>query len=153
MRLYFLIIGIALGWVWPKSAEAAEARILKVLPHYLDREARHALSPSLYERDAYQAHLREHPAEQSGLRFDIRWKASPGSNGQLKLRLELLSSGDTAQKTIVLESPVTPPRFFSKWTPLHLDGEEFKRFGKLIAWRATVWDGVKLLGEQKSFLW
>ncbi len=35
------------------AAGAASARIAKVLPQLLDLEGRHALSPSLYDRDAY----------------------------------------------------------------------------------------------------
>ena len=56
------------------SATAAEGRIVKVLPHYLDAKGRHTLAPSLYERDAYQAHLRKNPDLCKALRFDIHWK-------------------------------------------------------------------------------
>ena len=51
------------------ESEAASAKIIKVLPHLLDRDGRHTLSPSLYERDAYQAILRAHPIQRSALRF------------------------------------------------------------------------------------
>ncbi len=54
-------------------AHAASGKVLKVLPHFLDLQGRHALSPSLFERDAYQAHLRKNPAEVSALRFDVEW--------------------------------------------------------------------------------
>ena len=46
-----------------------------MLPHYLDKEGRHTLSPSLYERDAYQAILRQNPEKRGGMRFDVQWKA------------------------------------------------------------------------------
>ena len=29
----------------------------------------------------------------------------------------------------------------------------YHELGELIAWKATLWDGSKLLAEQKSFLW
>jgi hypothetical protein len=32
-------------------------------------------------------------------------------------------------------------------------GDEYKKLGELVAWRVTLWDGDKLLAEQKSFLW
>src|SRR5690348_1436186 len=57
------------------DAEAAGARIIKVLPHLLDRDSRHTLSPSLYERDAYQSFLRKNADQCAGLRFDVQWKA------------------------------------------------------------------------------
>ena len=43
------------------TAGASTGRVFKVLPHFLDTNGVHTLSPSLYERDAYQAHLRQHP--------------------------------------------------------------------------------------------
>ena len=36
---------------------------------------------------------------------------------------------------------------------IKLEGEEYKKFGELVAWRVTLWDGDKQVGEQKSFLW
>ena len=33
------------------------------------------MSPSLYERDAYQARLRAHPEHRYGMRFDVQWRA------------------------------------------------------------------------------
>src|SRR5262245_7382197 len=69
------------------SAGAAPARIIKVLPQFLDLEGRHALSPSLYDRDAYQAELRAHPEKVSGLRFAVQWNT--GMDSTLKLRIEL----------------------------------------------------------------
>jgi hypothetical protein len=143
-----------LGWLCSAfSLQAASARIYKVLPHYLDKEGRHALSPSLYERDAYQAYLRAHPEEQSGLRFDVHWKAKSKRPERLLLRLELRSSAHEVGHTTVLERWVKPRSLFSAWSSLRLDREEYETFGQLIAWRASLWDGEKLLNEVKSFLW
>jgi hypothetical protein len=55
------------------------------------------------------------------------------------------------QQTI-LEQEVTP-KFFRSWTSLALNGADYKNFGELVAWRATLWDGEQMIGEQKSFLW
>ena len=68
-------------------AHAGGGKVLKVLPHFLDRDGKHALSPSLYERDAYQAHLRKNPAEISALRFDVNWSAD-GKPADLRIRVE-----------------------------------------------------------------
>ena len=56
-------------------AVAASGSLLKVLPEFLDLKGRTALSPSLYERDAYQMTLRMHPERRSGIRFYLEWKA------------------------------------------------------------------------------
>ena len=50
------------------AVQAVAGKVIKVLPEYLDREGRHALSPSLFDRDAYQAQLRWHAEERSGVR-------------------------------------------------------------------------------------
>jgi hypothetical protein len=135
------------------SASAATGRVAKVLPHFLDLEGRHALSPSLFDRDAYQAFLRQHPEQRSGIRFDVQWKVRGQGNAPLKLRLELRGTAEGALPSrAVLETSVRPG-FFSRWTSLPLTGENYTRFGQVTAWRATLWEGDLLLHEQKSFLW
>jgi len=133
------------------AATAASARIVKVLPHLLDLKGRHSLSPSLYERDAYQAFLRGNPDKCSALRFDVKWKAQFVASTALKLRIEIRGSKEA--KPFVVEQPIEPKPWYNRWTYLNLDGESYKKAGEIIAWRATLWDGDKLLTEQKSFLW
>jgi hypothetical protein len=135
------------------SAPAATGRLIKVLPHLLDLEGRHALNPSLYERDAYQAYLREHPEKQSGLRFDIQWKAAGAAPDSLRLRVEVrgLAHGDLPEQR-VLEKAVKPGRW-SRWDALTLQGKEFESMAQVTSWRVSLWDNAELLGEQKSFLW
>lgn len=135
------------------SASADTGRVIKVLPHYLDLQGHHTLSPSLYDRDAYQAQLRQHPDQCSGIRYDIQWKARAAKGTVLKLRVELRgeAKGGLPRQT-QLEKEVKPG-WFSKWTSLTLGGEDYKKFGEVVAWRATLWDGDHLMGEQKSFLW
>jgi hypothetical protein len=132
-------------------ATATEARIVKVLPHLLDLKGRHCLHPSLYERDGHQAYLRQHPAERSALRFDVQWKAARSQTGPLTLRIE--AQGSRADSPISVEREVRKRGRFSQWTPVILAGEVYAKFGDLISWRATLWEGPKLLAEQKSFLW
>ena|SRR5258708_7995433 len=136
------------------ASAAASGRVIKVLPHYLDLKGLHTLSPSLYERDAYQAFLRLHPEQRSTLRFDVQWKAKTEVGAGLKLRIELrgIAQGNTP-KELVLETPVGPGGFFSHWASLKLTPEQYKQCGEVTAWRATLWDHDELLGEQKSFLW
>jgi hypothetical protein len=44
-------------------------------------------------------------------------------------------------------------RGLNKWTPLVLNGAPYEQLGEIIAWRVSLWDGEKLLADQKSFLW
>ena len=55
--------------------------------------------------------------------------------------------------TAILEQPVKSGFLFSHWAYLPLASEDYKRISEVTAWRATLWEGDKLLGEQKSFLW
>jgi hypothetical protein len=135
-------------------AQAATGRVLKVLPHFLDLEGRNTRTPSLYDRDAYQFFLREHPEKRSALRFDVQWKAKGPFENNLKLRLEArgVAQGNLP-KQLVLERLLESPGRFSRWSGLSLSGDQFKQFGEVTAWRVTLWEDDRLLGEQKSFLW
>ena len=135
-----LVFGLA-------TAAHAEAKISKVLPHWLDKQGRHTLSPSLFERDAYQAQLRANPDQRSGIRFDVKWS---GSSSELKLKVELQIA--EAAKPVVLSQPLKSGRR-GGWSAVTLDGERFKSLGKIVAWRASLLEGDKTLAERKSFLW
>ena len=145
------ILILAFCFLMGAAASAATGGVIKVLPQFLDLKGQSALSPSLYDRDAYQAYLREHTTNILGMRFAVQWKAH--GTGELKVRVEIrgVSNGDLPAK-IVLEQPVKAG-IFSHWAYLRLTSDDYKRIGEVTAWRATLWDGDKLLGEQKSFLW
>ena len=127
------------------------AKISKVLPHLLDAQGRHTPSPSLYERDAYQAHLRAHPEEVGGLRFEVQWRSTVYYLTGMKLRLEL--RGSKEPRVVVLEHAVEKRPWYQRWTSFELDRATFDRLGEVVAWRASLWDGDRLLAEQSSFLW
>lgn len=152
MRRTLMLLPFLLLLAFP--AEAASGRVIKVLPHFLDRNGQHTLSPSLYERDAYQARLRNRPELRSGIRFDVQWKARGASAAPLTLYVELrgIAAGELPRET-VLASEVTPRKWFSQWTGIALTGAEYEDFGEVTAWRVSLWAGDELLGQQKSFLW
>jgi hypothetical protein len=133
--------------------DAAAGRVIKVLPLFLDLKGHDALSPSLYDRDAYQAYLRQHPNLRSAIRVDVSWKSSNTGNAELKLWVELRGIGQNGIPRQVTLDQVVKPGFFHHWTSVTLGGEQYKNFGELVAWRVTLWSGDQLLGEQKSFLW
>jgi hypothetical protein len=135
-------------------AEAAPARVLKVLPHFLDTNGLHTLSPSLYERDAYQAYLREAPEKRSGIRFDVQWRNRAPVFGKLTLRVELrgILEGKLPRQRI-LEQDLEPGSWFSRWNSLGLIGEEYRNFGEVTAWRVTLLEDNQVIAEKKSFLW
>lgn len=151
MRLFAVILLLLAGL--PGRAAEAEGRVLKVLMHHLDLEGRQSLSPSLYERDAYQAFLRKHPEKVSGVRFDVQWKARHADATKLRLKLEAIGSRTSLKEPFVIEAPVKPDRWGGTWSALPMDKEVFTRFGEPAAWRITLWEGDKMIAEQKSFVW
>ncbi len=132
------------------SANAQTVKVLKVLPHFLDQKGRASLRPSLFDRDAYQVELRGSKTNRSALRFDVNWVGR--GFDELTLRVEAKGGTPRKPQTIVLEEKVHPG-FFNKWTSLTLGGEDYRRLGEMIAWRATLWYGTNQLSEQTSFLW
>ncbi len=150
---FFAAILIFVGAAVAVNASDASGRIVKVLPLYLDLNGHDAISPSLFDRDAYQAELREQATNVSAIRFDILWKTSATKNAPLKLRAELrgVTTNGFPRQT-VLETNIAP-HFFRHWTSLKLEHDELNNFGSLVAWRVTILNGDKILAEQKSFLW
>jgi hypothetical protein len=56
-------------------------------------------------------------------------------------------------ESITLEQPVKKSGFLGRWTHFDLAGDDFEKFGELVAWRVTLWEGERQLSEQESFLW
>jgi hypothetical protein len=151
-RLFWLSTVCLLAAALP--ARAATGHVVKVLPLLLDQKGRQALSPSLYDRDAYQAQLRLHPEQRSGLRVAIEWKAKGPVWEPLKLRVELRGVAEgNLPKQRVYETAAGTTSWFGRWTSITLDREDYRELGEVTAWRVTLWEGSQLLGEQKSFLW
>lgn len=132
------------------AAEAVAGKVIKVLPFLLDTKGRIAKSPSLFDRDAYQAYLHKHTNEVSGIRYDVQCSA----DSKLKLRLELRAVGErSVPKMKTLEADVAAGSAFNNWTEIKFTGDDYFKFGTIVAWRATLWNGDQQLSEQKSFLW
>ncbi|MCF7668923.1 MAG: hypothetical protein K9N48_04005 [Verrucomicrobia bacterium] len=154
MRLVISALLLAVAVLSAASGQDGTTGIIKVLPHLLDLEGNNALSPSLFERDAYQAYLREHSEECSTIRFDVQWKQTEETvSKKLTLRLELRGNKLGFDKPVVTETKVTPPGWFSKWSSLTLDEKVFEDLGGIMAWRVRIIDGERVLAEKHSFMW
>lgn len=137
-----------------RAEDVVSGRVLKVLPLLMDLKGRTQTTPSLYDRDAYQAMLRGQPAQRSGIEFAVEWRAKGPKGAPLKLRIEARGGLKAQPPTqVVLEEAVTPTGMFGTWTSLKLTGEAYKKFGEVSAWRASLWDGSRLVHQEKSFLW
>jgi hypothetical protein len=142
---------IVLTFVFCANAESA--KVIKVLPQFLDLKGRNSVNPSLFDRDAYQNELRGSPSKRSALRFDVQWKAAYYQYDALTLRIEGKGMKGKEPTNFTLEKSVKLGSIFSKWTALTLAGEKYQSFGELISWRATLVSGTNVVAEQKSFLW
>lgn len=155
MRKWLLAIVLAGVFSLAPVATAATGRIVKVLPEFLDTQGRTSLSPSLYERDAYQAMLRLHPERRSGLRYFVQWQTRGAVWERLTLRLELRGTveGNLPKQLVIDKVLVNKGRRYSRWAEITLSDQEYKHLGAVTAWRASLWEGSKSLGQQQSFLW
>ena len=147
-RLLFLVF-LALS----PLAHGAEGRVIKVLPQFVDKKGEVSLSPSLYERDAYQFYLRNHPAVRVAMRLAVQWKAKDVGAADLKLRAELRGLETNTLHTITIEQPVQKKGRFSHWSSIKIEGQNYKDLGPLVAWRVSLWEGGRELGARESFLW
>jgi hypothetical protein len=153
MRRYaasFAMLGFLL---FATMARASEGKVCKVLPEFVDKKGRLSLAPSLYERDAYQAYLRKHPLLRTGLCVKIEYKAKGLNWEKTKLRAELRGLLTNSVETVTLEQPVKKSGFFDAWAEFNISGDKYRKFGELISWRVTLWEGDRQLSEQQSFLW
>jgi hypothetical protein len=151
------LAGVALGCVLAIGlpAGAATGNLVKILPEFLDLKGRNSLSPSLYERDVYQVTLREHPERRSGIRFYIQWKSKKPAYEPLLARVELrgIAEANLPRQMVLEKSVKNPGGRLTHWTDITLSGDAFRGFGAVTAWRVTLWEGQKLVGQEQSFLW
>lgn len=133
--------------------DAPAGRILKVLPHLVDGEGRIALAPSLYQRDAYQARLRQHPDLVATVRYDVNCRVTGRKPSPLKLRLSLRTERRADADPLILEAAVKPGLFGRSWQTLTLDTSAYQQAGKVLAWQLELLEGEQVIGAQKSFLW
>jgi hypothetical protein len=155
MRSVIAVSVLLLCLVAPSNLVAGYGKVIKVLPFFLDKNGLHTLSPSLYERDAYQAQLRRRPEQRTGLMMQVQWKTKGKISAPLRIRVELrgIAQGNLPRQAVI-ERQVSPTGWFSRWAPMMLTGDDYRNFGEVTAWRVTLWEGDDLLlGEQRSFLW
>lgn len=154
--VHLLIVGSVWGVAWavPAAPGLVEGHVQKVLPQLMDEKGRCTVSPSLFDRDAYQAYLSKNPGKVSGIRYNVRWKARHAEGTKLTLRVELRGMFEGKfPRQATLEQTFDGAASIRRWTELELRGEAYAEFGKITAWRATLWCGDTMLDEYKSFLW
>lgn len=139
--------------ITPASKTFAEGEIYKVLPHLLDQKGRHTVSPSLFERDAYQEFLRENPALVSGIGYDIHWKCPSGHKRDLQIILEIRGSNNYQASPTKKIIKAKAKKYFKTWSRIKLSKKEMKTIGKIVAWKVSLVEGDKTLTEHFSFLW
>jgi hypothetical protein len=136
------------------QTQAATGKVIKVLPQFLDLKGHNSLSPSLYERDAYQVLLRDHPKQRLTMCFVVQWKTKGAVKAPLAVRLELRGVAEgNLPRELVVDAPAERRGWFGHWTTVTLSTDQYKALGQVTAWRATLWEGDRVLGEQRSFLW
>jgi hypothetical protein len=130
-----------------------EGKVVKVLPQLLDEHGRQTLSPSLYERDAYQFTLHKNPKLRAGARLVVQWKAKKVDWAKLRLRAEMRCLLGDDLHTVTMEEPAVKNGHFSSWSEFRIEGADYKTFGQIVAWRVTLFEGDHQINQLESFLW
>lgn len=150
--ILLVVASLGLEPILADSGAPSGIRIKKVLPHLLDKQGRHLLSPSLLERDAYQALLRKEPERRGGLQFDVQCGTLP-SGVTLRLKAEVRGSLTNTPTQVTVEQPLPANARFHRWQVIRLSDDQYRQLGELVAWRISLWNGDRAIAEQKSFLW
>jgi hypothetical protein len=108
----------------------------------------------LVNRARYQDRL-ESSGQFTGIRFFVHWKAPSTELHNLIVKIEAhgLDAGSGREATEVLKKSYSDLPGFSGWTTLDLANDLFKKFGKLMAWRVSLWHGNELKASRQSFTW
>ena len=139
---------------FPTRALGASTEILKVLPHWLDQQGRHTVSPSLFERDAYQLHLKYHREEVSTIRFDVNWRLKERGLQGCMLHLEARFGSKEGIQTLEQKTLIKAGKRRKKgWSDLRIPKASVDFQSNLIAWRVRVMRGDEVLATRTSFLW
>lgn len=149
----FLMGSLVLARESRADGAGPRGHVVKVLPLLLNLKGHDAISPSLFDGDAYQFYLRVHTNQISGIRYDVQWKASKITTKYVDVMIELRAVAADGSPRMKILAQAERPRRFGNWTSLPLVGDDYKKLGSVVAWRASVWSGNQMLGEQHSFLW
>jgi len=151
MRRFYIAFAIML--LLAPVVQAGEGKVVKVLPQLLDEHGRQTLSPSLYERDAYQFTLHKNPKLRAGARLVVQWKAKKVDWAKLRLRAEMRCLLGDDLHTVTMEEPAVKNGHFSSWSEFRIEGADYKTFGQIVAWRVTLFEGDHQINQLESFLW
>lgn len=99
----------------------------------------------------YQKEIESTPRV-SGMRFHVMWGAPSDRPISVKLETRGLdgNTGKEIRQAWVQAYPIDAHR---GTTVFDIIGESWKKQGKMMAWRATLWQGGQVMAERKSFLW
>lgn len=147
-----LVLG-ALLWGLVSGCAHSERSAIKALPHYLDAQGRHTLSPDLFQRDAYQEYLRVNPDAVSTLRYDARWGRFATRQGPDQIRLELRGTRDGLPTESNVLVAVDEVRRGGGWVSIALAPEEYAALGRVVAWRMIALEDGQEVARARSFLW
>jgi hypothetical protein len=55
--------------------------------------------------------------------------------------------------SVTMEKPAVKSGRFSSWSEFRIEGADYKTFGQIVAWRVTLLEDGRQLGQLESFLW
>lgn len=156
--LSFLIITCLSGMLIP-SLRADEVstpgfEVLKVNHEFIDSSGYTKEEPGdLINRARYQSMIRN-TDKVRGIRFFIHWKAPNNDGRRLAVKLEArgYDAGSERNSMEVITRRIEDVDS-SGWISVDIDADRYKQFGKLMAWKVSLWSGNELKSSRYSFTW
>tara|TARA_Y100000588_G_scaffold315337_1_gene343362 strand:+ start:253 stop:687 length:435 start_codon:yes stop_codon:yes gene_type:complete len=130
------------------QTSSGDTGLIKVLPHYLDKEGQHSDGPTLLHRDSHQNRLIKNPELVHSIRYDVQWFGE----GEVTLRLEL-RSGKRDSNPIIKKRTLSAGLGFNHWSSIDISPEIYREFGQPYSWQVSLWRDKKMLDKRESFLW
>lgn len=143
---------------------AAGRHLKKVLFFWLDKDGQYSQHPSMFERDAYQAYLRENPEEIHGLKVAILLSGSKGKLESSELELKIQGPPGPEIKEPLefrLELADQVDRKLRRWVywdidPVNAEASDgsLKLLPEaIVSWRLTLLDEDQPVDRLQSYLW
>lgn len=150
----------------PKAEQlpAAGRHLKKVLFFWLDEDGQYSQHPSMFERDAYQAYLRDNPEEIHGLKVAVLLSGSSGKLESSSLELKIQGPPGPEIKEPLefrLELADKLDRKLRRWVYWDIDpvnaeasDEALKLLPEsIVSWRLTLLDEGQPVDRLQSYLW
>jgi hypothetical protein len=148
----WILLPLAILEAKPPSAPGYE--IMKVNHEFIDLAGEtQAEIANWVDRAKYQQAVKK--VAHKGVRFFVHWQVPSTLMRDLTIKIETQGwdsdGGRETQETLVRTYPKIPN--YSGWAVLDLEGDRYRDFGRMMAWKVTILHQGEVMATRESFMW